>query len=457
MKTQFNLSQIALDLGLMAILFLATGCPYDEYVVEMQPQGEKIQRTLTFRQLDINGNQTNFSDFPADKLEKLKSGYRQYHFETTNKHHVLEDTFTYALPTDIGTAGQYHHFRTTLGTFSTYLERFGGENDVLLRIERRMKATDQAVEFATEWLESELGQEKNFPQLKEFLAGSFRKDLKNLNLYTWLNEGKPDSETPTNTMHNLVARCAHFAIEQGYVPKEDIALMWGGIYDLSDDYWLRLLRSLLAKKLNTLPTQSWEFLKDSKAMEESLKSFMPKSKYYQVFLQRWKKENPDDTEKANPDTALGMLITDALDFRVFETKDTLTIKLSVPTSPLNFNGTWYPDQNMVTWKTNIQAGKPVELPLVCYATWVEPAKDFQKAHFGKLILEGKSLSEYVLWRINLSPVQGGEWDKFISGLTPDTNLEKCLEAFKIKVSEDESDAFRLGISLITTSLSAPKQ
>jgi hypothetical protein len=55
--------------------------------------------------------------------------------------------------------------------------------------------------------------------------------------------------------------------------------------------------------------------------------------------------------------------------------------------------------------------------------------EFQTAHFGKGILDGQALAEYVLWRNGLTEAEGEEWDGFVVSLKPGPGLEERVRAF----------------------------
>jgi hypothetical protein len=440
-------------LGLLAPLVLTTGCPRNEYVVDLQPQGEKIQRTLQCRRVDSGTPETNLVEFPADELKRLQAAYPRHRFDAASKYHVLDGTFSATLPKDVGGAGEYRHFRTSLGSLSTYLERVRGEEDQQGRLERRMKATDQLADLVSEWLQAELGKEKNFPALKKFLDGPFRKDLKNINLYLWQMELVEKKDT--NAPDTMVARAVQYAIEQKYVRSEHVPLLLAGVFEEDADGWLKLLRELLADKLGAPVTQA--FLKDPEALDKSWKAFLPKSNCYLDYLQVWEKEHQADADakKPDPDEAFSKLVEEAADVSLGGSDDQLTVHLSLPVAPLRANGAWDPDKKRVTWETEIEAGTPMRLPVICYAAWVEPDADFQKAHFGKLALAGETLNKYVLWRVNLPAAPGGEWDKFLSGLAPGGNLVQRLESFKFAAGGAAGSDAETAISLIKTGLTAP--
>ena len=122
------------------------------------------------------------------------------------------------------------------------------------------------------------------------------------------------------------------------------------------------------------------------------------------------------------------MLTDVLLTEIIQlelgTDDRVTVRLVVPAKPFATNGEW--KQGRVLWLKKAVKGKS-GLPTFAYAYWSEPDEKFQKKHFGKVVLEGQNLGEYVLWRSGLSKQEGIEWDDFLKGLKigkPDEVLEK---------------------------------
>ena len=72
--------------------------------------------------------------------------------------------------------------------------------------------------------------------------------------------------------------------------------------------------------------------------------------------------------------------------------------------------------------------------LFCCAVWSTPDSDFQVEHFGRVILQGPELAEYVIWRKGLTEQEGEVWDRLVSGLRPDQNLDEKIQAFEFSDS-----------------------
>jgi hypothetical protein len=109
------------------------------------------------------------------------------------------------------------------------------------------------------------------------------------------------------------------------------------------------------------------------------------------------------------------------------------VSLQCPAAPFATNGAWDTKTSRVTWSGRIgQRGQPPHnvLPKVLYALWSVPDAELQTKHFGKVVLTGEELAQYVLWRHGLSDEEAGEWDGFVATLEPGERLLEQLDAFR---------------------------
>jgi hypothetical protein len=71
---------------------------------------------------------------------------------------------------------------------------------------------------------------------------------------------------------------------------------------------------------------------------------------------------------------------------------------------------------------------------VLFATWAEPDEEFQRGHFGKSVLLGEALSEYVSWLVGLSSAEKAQWDEFVASLKPGNDLQAKLQGFRFRAA-----------------------
>ena len=132
--------------------------------------------------------------------------------------------------------------------------------------------------------------------------------------------------------------------------------------------------------------------------------------------------------KHAPDRVDGVLLVYILgaDDASFTFGDGLHASLSIPTEPLWTNA-HVVDGNRLEWAETFGGTTFYSnaMSTIFYAAWVEPDADYQRKKFGKLVLEGADLAQYVAWHRQLKPRHAEEWGRFIDALTPDeANVEK---------------------------------
>ena len=166
---------------------LVTGCPHNEYIVQLKPESKGIERTLVFYTSDgteSNGN-PKVVPFDTNELKVILAGYPAQTLTDSNGQHVVQGDFTSAFPNDVGGAGAYSHLPTSLGEADFYEERFRGNDDLAGLARQRSLAADQLADLVLGWSKAELRREPGYLKLRQFLDQDFRRDLKNLGDYCW--------------------------------------------------------------------------------------------------------------------------------------------------------------------------------------------------------------------------------------------------------------------------------
>src|SRR5262249_37453555 len=133
---------------------------------------------------------------------------------------IAKAEFAGAMPSDIGGAGSYQKFSTSLGSTSVYEERFRGNADWAARMEKRFNAAEQLTEHILGWSQMQFGGERGYKKLRRFLDTDFRHDLKNLSVYAWvfqdLSAGKEERQ------EDIAVRFGQYLVERGYLGLEDL-------------------------------------------------------------------------------------------------------------------------------------------------------------------------------------------------------------------------------------------
>lgn len=423
----------ALAPALLAVL--VTGCPHNDYTVEMKPSGGGVERTVTFYCADgVNSNGVpNYQSFPSNELASITAVYPSNAVTQDGQRYIARGEFAGTLPHDIGGAGSFTNWTTTLGSAGVYLERFRGNDDLAAKTGKQFHAADQLTDLVIGWAQTEFGHEQGYEKLHQFLDKDFREDLKNVGMYFWV--GQLTSLSDTNAVTETSVRFVQYLLERGYVKLSDATnLTLLRMDSASDQEMLHLLRRTVAEKIGISGSEplpkSFDVLRDPDLLEKSWTNYLAQTDLYRAQVKDWetKKKAKPDLKEPDPSDAANGLISDLFDGfdPLGGSTDHLTVKLALHRPPTHSNGEWQNGQEV--WSCDLDPNRP--LPFLCYATWSDPDASFQTNHFGKVILDGDSLSEYCLWRTGLGEQQAGEWDAFLSGLNPGEDLKKKLEAFR---------------------------
>ena len=425
---------------LAAVALLLTGCPHNEYIVQLKPAGDGMERTLVFYGAD-GTNATGAPDYHsigAAEMAAITACYPTGTLTHEGSRYSAHATFTNQLPADVGGAGAYTRFTTSLGEAGFYAERFRGTNDLAGLIERKLKAADQMADLMLGWSRAELGQEPGYPQLRQYLDGEFRRDLKNAAAYIWA--GQLAGRYQTNAPEEFIVRFSQYLWERGYFqPKEVPALLVG--WNSNDKQawqqtWLNRIQRRVAGKMgvpaNHPVPAALGFLTNNDAIEASFDRYAAGTELYRAKLKQWNASVKTDVNARRPEPS--DILQDIV-FSViadpFGQDDHLTVQLSLPARPLHTNGRWDEAAKQVLWETDIEGRtNAAHVPISCYASWVRVDEDYQTRHLGQAALAGDALAQYCVWRNGLDAPQGAEWDGFVEGLRPGPELLTKLDAFR---------------------------
>jgi hypothetical protein len=454
-----NLSALTLILPAL----LVTGCPCNQYVIDLTPRGKVIERKLLFyRQdgTDTNGA-PNYRVFPPAELAEITSLYPAGGLTHDGARHTASGQFAGSLPPDVGGAGSYTNVATTLGSAGFYLERFRGDDDVASRTAKRLRAADQLADLVIGWSRMELRHERGYKNLRPFLDVDFRRDLKNLTLYGWLLQTA--SATRAETPEEFAVRFGQYLAERGYFKMEDLPKLFRMTVDSDPKPLMEMIQRLVAAKLGAPKSgpmpPSLAFLADPDRMSKSWEKYLRTTDLYRARLRQWQQEkiirqigsagrrlrglydaryrtNGPATAAPGPKEPMPLevvheLTDELLEIDIFGTDDHLTVRLSLPSAPARSNGKWDPARQQVVWDSDLeQDQKDARIPAFCYANWSQPDETAQKRHFGKVVLSGDDLSQYCLWRGALDQKQAAQWEALLAGLQPGPALKERLEAFR---------------------------
>ena len=453
-KERFSWARFGAIPFLAALCVLVTGCPHNDYTVVLKPKGAVLGRTLTFYRTEEG--KTNAPYFPSNQLAAITRIYPAGAVKTNGGKFVAEGEFAGALPSDIGGAGAYTNFATSLGGTAFYAERFRGDDDLAAKTARQFRAADQLTDLVIGWTRTEFGRERDYKKLRKFLDEDFRRDLKNAAQY--FQFGNVAALSDTNAPDEFTARFCHYLYERGYLKLSDAPEMYlilnAGGGDSSPRI-LRLVQRLAAEKLGVATTgplpKSLAILTDPDAFEKSWERYLGRTDLYRAKLKEWELKKKTDPKLAAPKPldAPDDLMADLLGgFGGGGETDHLTVKLALAHAPNQTNGKWQDGQ--VVWTTDLGADRP--LPAFCFARWSNPDAPFQSAHFGGVILDGEKLSDYCLWQNGLEEKQARDWENFLAGLQPGAELRNKIEMFQFTIKPAETNQFEIGRKLLLDAL-----
>ncbi len=433
-----HLPGTCLPFVLAAMALVVTGCPRNQYIVQLKPHGNTIERTLVFYRedgVDTNTGAPNYQPFATNELAAITALYPVAGLTRDGQRYVVRGEFSNQLPADVGGAGAYSNLVTSLGVAGFYVERFRGNDDLAGISEKRFQAAEQLADLMLGWSRMELGREPGYDKLRQFLSVDFRRDLKNLSAYWW--EGRLASGYKTNADEEFTVRFGQYLFEHGYFTLEEIPGLFRDASGNDTPALLRRIQRLVARKMGVPETQpvpaSLAFLADEAKMNESFDKYLAGTELYRARLQQWEEDKKlkPDLERPQPEDVAKDTLNTLIEFGTYEQVDHLVVRLSLPSSPVHSNGRWDEALQQVVWDTGIEeSGKATQLPISCYASWARAGEPFQKEHLGKVALTGDELAQYCLWRSSLDAGRGGEWDAFLASLRPGSGLVESLDAFR---------------------------
>jgi len=435
-----------LPFALAAMALVVTGCPRNQYIVQLKPQGNRIERMLVFYREDgvnTNTGAPNYQPFDAAELAAITALYPAQGLTNDGGRHVAQGEFTNELPDDVGGAGAYTNLATSLGAAGFYGERFRGNDDLAGMTERRFKAADRLADLFVGWSRMELGRERGYDKLRQFLDVDFRRDLKNLGTYWW--EGQLASGYKTNADEEFIVRFGQYLVERGYFKIGEIPGLFRAVSGDNPQVLLHQLQRLVARKMGVPETEpvpaSLAFLADETIMEKSFDKYLAGTDQYRARLKQWKadKKLKPDTKRPEPSEVANDALGNLVAFDLFGQPDHLAVRLSLPSTPVHSNGRWDEALKQVVWETDIEdRTNASHFPFFCYASWAQADPEYQKEHFGRVILTGDELTQYCLWRSSQDRRAGDEWDTFVASLQPGTGLVEKLDAFRFPGEPDQT-------------------
>jgi hypothetical protein len=173
------------------------------------------------------------------------------------------------------------------------------------------------------------------------------------------------------------------------------------------------------------------------SLKASLSNYALQVGDFQQRLQEWQKT--PEAERSGPpqpddfidELLVKLVVGDLLGFHI-NAFDGVEVKIKLPVEPFLTNGEWDREGLHATWTHTVErTGTPSDtLPAFSYAAWAVADEEFQRRHFGAVVLQHADLGEYVLWRAALTTSEAAEWDAFVNSLAPGQELVAQLKQFR---------------------------
>jgi len=445
--------------GILAIGFVCfSGCPDFKYEIELVPNGEEIERTLTAT------SKNEKKPFSQDELERLAALYSARPISPDGKQHRFGGRFGEVLPDDIGGKGTYTFKATSLGSAAIYLERFQGSDDLDEQIDKRRAAADEFTDIILGWFQEQLPKGSAADKVNRFLDAQFRRDLRNLGHYVWLSAMSAvvrftDANTPSElrdpidqmqdlSIGEVPARTVQYFVERGYVHLHELPRLTRS--DAFPEALTLAHRNLVQKAgLNPEEAAQLDFLLDPQIVLQSWEDYVQRTPAFTRITQEWQLQPPEERD-SSPPVAVNVssdLLRQAAGWYLDVDQDTLDIRLKTATEPVYTNGRWNSDTQEVTWATIVGPTLGSCPPIAC-AVWSNPDEEFQMAHFGSVVLRGSKLAQFVFWFASLTDDEARQWDAFVEHQTPKMSLFSKLRQFDFspksdRMNNDVRDLFRI--------------
>lgn len=447
-----------------ALPLLLASCDGYHYRIEITPKDGGFQRTFAVFhrggaqpiEVDQEGKpkrgdrEQAAAALPKKELARVAKLYELGEEDLDPRRNVFSKQFTGSTPDDVGGAGSLTLFPSALGTLSVYVERFRGNDDQYAVLTARQKAGDQFVDFMIGWLDAESGGDPELAELRAFLDGQFRRDVQNLILYIWQFDTTARLDESDSPLWQFLARSGQLLVERDYLEPAQIPEFVRALRPddpQAPERLLRLARPIIAARAGFADDQELierlRFLVDPESVRSSFDRYaLGTEAYRKLFEQRNQQENRDEAEPLPAIAVLEDLLEATLPaIQLFNRDDRVEVKLAIANRPFLTNGKWDAETRHVLWDDRIERLSTVyhRWPVLHFAVWSEPDAAFQKARFGKVVLEGETLAQYCLWRNGLNEAEATEWDELIAELSPKTAAER-LEGFRFsKERSQEGD------------------
>jgi hypothetical protein len=359
----------------------------------------------------------------SEILEHLSKTYTQPIPKTESVVLTFTGTFVNTIPNDFGNTGFYFKLTSPLGSFTSYSEQLSGNIDPGLQLQNFFDATDGAVYLIDGWLGSQLSDATGWEGFHNFLVKELKNDIKNFYLYfvnsqIRINNNFQKEDIWWNNIHEFT-QLTFYLQKKGYLTTNHVRQLLQKMSKTSmRRKYRKIIYSILEHKLNKEVNKSFvnklvcllKIESTNKTFETYLATTNAATNKIAAALLKCKKAGKS-INKAEDLLEL-MCGIPFHDFELFHLdKDHVSISLKCPGKPISTNGKYNDEKQEITWTCKI---RKCIYPSIARAIWTEPNLTYQTNHFGKIIIEGKELSEFVILYNLLTPEKKTEADSVLS-------------------------------------------
>lgn len=404
------------------LVAVAAGCAHNVYEIELVPQGDALQRTLTCWHVR-SGEEHPIAPPLAERIGRL---YAAGQSQSQGPRLSVTARFGTQMPDDVGGAGYYQALHSPLGSAFAYTERFRGEDDLEAQSQRRAAAAHRLAELLLQWSQQEFGQSPGYEKLARFVRDRLQRDLCNLGHYAYLATSGAATSTPSDeqALTTAAMRVAHYLLERRYLTLAELPQAYRALATGEQRAACRFAGRWLAARMELDPDEALRgplrVFDSPQRLRESWETFLRSTPEFH-------RRREADAE-AEPLVVIEELAVQLLgNPPLLDASDRLTLRLRLDERPYASNGHWDEGRRAMVWST---AEIDRAFPTHCFALWSAPDVGFQTAHFGRVVLAGAELAEYCLWYASLTAAEAAQWDALLSRVRPSGEGLAALEAFR---------------------------
>lgn len=347
-----------------------------------------------------------------------------------------------------------------LGTSYVYVEDSGGSYDTAEQLKTVQSAADNLIPLIRTWARIKYSKLEGYEKLDEFLNTTFRKDLADLAIMIFLFVSDSQLEvTPDDTFANIVklpriGQIGMFLSKRGYIDQNKFFMI------ISDNWEIGLSREALAAKTGLKGKILDELVNDTSGIDKLLKDFKKTletsdeyKRFAANFIKKHKTKAPATQPTSKPqvkpvkdidnDEIFLEYIDNKLKIRsyIFENNtkiSPLKISLALVSPPARTNGKWNEKLSRIEWVGRLVTEGNVKshIPQTRYAIWAIPDVEYQKKHYGKVLVDSDKLVSFVGFYLNLPADAKKQCDELLEALTPENYVDR-IKAFKFSAPHEK--------------------